>query len=68
MMKIALTGGIGTGKSYISHLLQTERGITVYDCDDAAKRLMRSSAALQEALSQLVGSQLFAQGKMQRPC
>lgn len=66
MMKIALTGGIGTGKSYISHLLQTERGITVYDCDDAAKRLMRSSAALQEALSQLVGSQLFAQGKMQK--
>lgn len=66
MMKIALTGGIGTGKSYISHLLQTERGIMVYDCDTAAKRLMRSSEALQEALCRLVGKELFAGGKMQK--
>ena len=41
-MKIAITGGIGSGKSYVCRLLR-ERGIEVYDCDAAAKRLMRSS-------------------------
>ena len=38
-MKIGITGGIGSGKSYVCHKL-AERGITVYDCDSAAKRLM----------------------------
>ena len=41
-MRIAITGGIGSGKSYVCRRLNV-RGITVYDCDDAAKRLMRSS-------------------------
>ena len=37
-MKIGITGGIGSGKSYICQRLKT-RGIEVYDCDSAAKRL-----------------------------
>jgi dephospho-CoA kinase len=32
------------------------RGIQVYDCDNAAKRLMRTSAELQQQLKALVGS------------
>ena len=46
---IAITGGIGSGKSYVAQLL-TKRGITVYDCDAAAKRLMQQDAVLQEGL------------------
>ena len=41
-MKIAITGGIGSGKSYVCRLLE-QRGIDIYDCDAAAKRLMRES-------------------------
>ena len=54
-MKIAVTGGIGSGKSFVCRQL-AERGIRVYDCDAAAKRLMRSSAVLQEKLQELVGA------------
>ena len=39
MMKLGITGGIGSGKSYVSRLLE-RRGIPVYDTDAAAKRLM----------------------------
>ena len=53
-MKIAITGGIGSGKSYVCRLLE-QRGIAVYDCDAAAKRLMRTSATLQQQLKTLVG-------------
>lgn len=55
---IAITGGIGSGKSYVCQLLE-KRGIKVYDCDAAAKRLMRSSATLRQQLRQLVGPQVY---------
>ena len=48
-MRIAITGGIGAGKSYVCTLLRT-RGIEVYDCDSAAKRLMATSAHIREGL------------------
>ena len=55
---IAITGGIGSGKSYFCELLK-KRGIKVYDCDAAAKRLMRTSATLRQQLRQLVGPQVY---------
>ena len=60
-MIIALTGGIGSGKSYVCKLL-AERGIFVYDCDAHAKELMRSSQPLQKQLSALVGDDVFHDG------
>lgn len=53
-MKIGITGGIGSGKSYVCRLLE-ERGISVYDCDAAAKRLMRTSESLRSQLTALIG-------------
>lgn len=53
-MKTGITGGIGSGKSYVCKLL-AERGITVYDCDSAAKRLMRTSQELRQRLTDLIG-------------
>lgn len=53
-MKIAITGGIGSGKSHVCQLL-AGYGIKVYDCDAAAKRLMASSPPLQARLQELVG-------------
>ncbi len=64
-MIIAITGGIGSGKSYVCKLLQSYQ-ISVYDCDAAAKMLMRTSAQLQQQLSQLVGVDLFPDGILQK--
>lgn len=52
-MKVGIAGGIGSGKSYVCKRL-SRRGIDVYDCDSAAKRLMRS-AEIQSQLEQLLG-------------
>lgn len=54
-MKIGITGGIGSGKSYVCRLLE-QRGIEVYDCDATAKRLIRSSSHLRRQLQELIGS------------
>ena len=57
-MKVAITGGIGSGKSFVCRLLK-KRGIAVYDCDAAAKRLMRTSPELQQQLIELIGPEAY---------
>lgn len=67
MMKIAITGGIGSGKSYVCRILE-KQGIRVYDCDAEAKRLMRTDVELQAGLKQLVGEEVYsADGILQKP-
>ena len=57
-MKTGITGGIGSGKSYVCKRLAA-RGITVYDCDAAAKRLIRTSPEIHDALIQLIGEDAY---------
>lgn len=64
-MKVAITGGIGSGKSYVCMLL-AKKGIDVYDCDAVAKRLMRNSVTLQNKLAEMVDENLFENGKLQK--
>lgn len=65
-MKIAITGGIGSGKSYVCRELE-RHGFRIYDCDSAAKRLMRENEELKTALSALVGDGVYADGILQKP-
>lgn len=65
-MKIAVTGGIGAGKSFVCSELQ-RRGIDVYDCDAQAKRLMRTSATIQQQLKALVGNDVYVEGRLNKP-
>lgn len=65
VMRVALTGGIGSGKSYVGWLLRA-KGIDVYDCDAAAKRLMATSETLQLQLRQLIGEDVVEQGVLRK--
>lgn len=65
LQRFAITGGIGSGKSYVCHLLE-KRGISVYDCDEAAKRLMRSDESLQMMLQHLIGGDVCQNGIIQK--
>lgn len=58
-MKIGITGGIGSGKSYVCQRLGALYGIEVYDCDSAAKRLMRNSPELRRQLTELIGPETY---------
>lgn len=62
IIKTAITGGIGSGKSYVSSLLK-DRGIEVYDCDSAAKRIMRETLSVRKALTNLIGQDAYVDGK-----
>ena len=64
-MKIAITGGIGSGKSYVCRLL-AQRGISIYDCDSAAKRLMSTSEQLRQQLTSLIGPDAYVDGTLNK--
>ncbi|MBQ9363797.1 MAG: dephospho-CoA kinase [Bacteroidaceae bacterium] len=65
-MKIGITGGIGSGKTYICQRL-INMGFPVFNCDEAAKRLMCEVSTLQERLSQLIGPNAYTeQGELNK--
>ena len=64
-MKTGITGGIGSGKSYVCRLLQ-KRGYEVYDCDDAAKRLIRTSPVIRRELTDLIGPDTYFEERGRR--
>ena len=64
-MKVGLTGGIGSGKSYVAALLSL-RGIPVYDSDSNAKRIMSTDAETIRALTAIVGPDLYSDGVLDR--
>ncbi|MBR5395379.1 MAG: dephospho-CoA kinase [Bacteroidaceae bacterium] len=63
---IGITGGIGSGKSYISNLLRQRFGIPVYDCDIEAKRLTVTDEEIRGKLIQLVGPEVYNGEKLVR--
>ena len=64
-MKTGIAGGIGSGKSYVCQRLKAF-GIKVYDCDSAAKRLMRESADLRRQLTELIGPDTYRNGQLNK--
>lgn len=65
MLKIGLTGGIGSGKSTVAAVFET-LGIPVYFADDAAKRLMNEDPNLKAAIINHFGADAYVDGKLNR--
>ena len=65
-MKVAITGGIGSGKSYVCSVLK-KHGIDVYDCDDAAKRIMHCDSNVRQSLIDLIGKDAYVDDNINRP-
>ena len=66
MIVLGITGGIGSGKSYISSLLREKMNVSVYDCDAEAKRLICEDYTVRQKLSELVGVNIYEDGKLQK--
>ena len=64
-LKVAVTGGIGSGKSHVCKRLEA-RGIDVFECDASAKRIMREDPDIRRRLVALVGSDAYVGGKLNK--
>ena len=59
MIKIAITGGIGSGKSHIARQMTQLLSIPVYDTDSHAKRLNEESPQIRQGLIDLCGKDIY---------
>ena len=66
MTRIGITGGIGSGKTYVCQRLK-QRGIPVYHCDDEAKRLMTESPVIRKKMCKLIGNDAYNGQELNKP-
>ncbi len=65
MMRVGVTGGIGSGKSTACEMF-AELGVSLYDCDSEAKRLMAESEGVRVQLVAAFGEAVYAGGELNR--
>ena len=65
MKVIGITGGIGSGKSFVCKILE-EMGFSVYYSDDRAKKLMNSDIRIQKKLKLLIGDEAYTEDGINR--
>lgn len=65
-VKLGVTGGIGSGKSYVSSSLRL-RGIPVFDSDSEAKKLMLEDRVIVSSLKNLLGNDVYIAGNLNKP-
>ncbi|MBI3138634.1 MAG: dephospho-CoA kinase [Sphingobacteriales bacterium] len=65
MLRIGLTGGIGSGKSTVAKVFET-LGIPVYYADEVAKRILNSDPVLKESILLHFGTAAYKEGILDR--
>ncbi len=65
MLRIGITGGIGSGKTTVAKIFEV-LGVPVYYADDAAKRLMNEDESLQQNIIEHFGPAVFENKKLNR--
>ena len=61
MIKVGLTGGIGSGKTTVAKIFK-QLGVPIYFSDDRAKDLMLNNKFLRESLISLFGDKVIING------
>ncbi len=62
---IAISGGIGSGKSVVSKML-IALGYNVYDCDARAKKLMDAEEGIKDAISEKISKDVIVNSNIDR--
>ena len=65
MLRIGLTGGIGSGKTTVARIFEV-LGVPVYYADDAAKKLMNEDEKIRGEIIHHFGPESYTDGKLNR--
>ena len=65
MLRLGITGGIGSGKSVVSKTLSV-LGVPVYDCDSRAKWLQENDADVRQKIMNLLGDDVYEGQRLNR--
>lgn len=65
MLKVGLTGGIGSGKSVVAKIFQVI-GIPLFDADAVAKKIMQEDPITQRKIVEILGPSSYSAGELNR--
>jgi len=65
MIKVGLTGGIGSGKTTVARIFEL-LGVPVYYADDETKRIMNENKELRAAIQKQFGEEAYINGELNR--
>ncbi len=67
MLKVALTGGIGSGKTTVSRIFEHIYHIPIYSADEHAKLLMEQDENIKSQLLDIMGNESYMNQQLNRP-
>ncbi len=65
MLKVGITGGIGSGKSYVCEIFK-RMGIPVFHADDVSKEIVETDSIVKKKIIDLFGAKIYLDGKLNR--
>jgi len=65
MIKVAITGGIGTGKTTISNMF-ADKGVPVFNSDEIAKEIMNTNSLLKNEIVTAFGDKVYDKNKLNK--
>jgi dephospho-CoA kinase len=66
MLKIGITGGIGSGKSYVCQILE-KMGYAIFYSDLEAKKLMIQNKVLIQKIKNIIGGHAYLDNELNKP-
>ncbi|MBK9733332.1 MAG: dephospho-CoA kinase [Chitinophagaceae bacterium] len=65
MLKIGITGGIGTGKTTVCHIFET-LGIPVFYADDESKKMLEEDEEIAHSIKNVFGEDIYHEKKLDK--
>lgn len=65
MIKVAITGGIGTGKTTISNMF-LDKGVPVFNSDEIAKEIMNTNSLLKNEIVTAFGDKVYDKNRLNK--
>ena len=65
MIKVAITGGIGTGKTTISNMF-SDKGVPVFNSDEIAKEIMNTNSLLKNEIVTAFGDKVYDKNRLNK--
>lgn len=65
MLKVGITGGIGSGKSYVCDIFK-RFGIPVFHADSVSQKIVEADSVVKKQIVDLFGPEIYLEGKLNR--